>query len=497
MPTSTLPTAQYTEENYSELYNNLPAGLKDLVLSGRLAILVSGVGVKNGLDADQVAELEPAVEDVCLGLITQKELPQNIATQVGIDISLARKVAGDCILEILEPFSTDINFARQFKLEMDEKLSNEKFNSTTNDLPDAKSLREQILRENKSRVGSDVKMAQFFNKKNDDVQVEEENYDIETETEEDQIENIPQNTFKASNFIAKKDEVDVNSTDEYLKNRFTKNNDMTFSNLMSKPNLTTANTATDGDTSATMIRFEQELATLTQAINTLVRTSPTSKDFNLKSFEEINSQIKKLEESVKKIEDQQQDLISKFKKIETTGLINNSDKSPEIKTIPTTGTKEEEKPIIFNSTVSKKAMENIANSETPKNSFNFDNLINKSSQSSENPTSSSFSWGKKDLNFNESIEKAEETKAKEEADADKAFQVTTDEKKKVLSSVLLKDLEKLKSINSEPENNSETQTTNTVKNTEPQTLKDELLPQNREERMKVLQEKIRNLNQGK
>lgn len=46
---------QYTEEHYAQLYNDLPEGLKDLVLSGRLAILVSAIGSRHGLNADQVA----------------------------------------------------------------------------------------------------------------------------------------------------------------------------------------------------------------------------------------------------------------------------------------------------------------------------------------------------------------------------------------------------------------------------------------------------------
>ncbi len=32
---------QYTEKDYAQMYNNLPEGLKDLVLSGRLVILVN------------------------------------------------------------------------------------------------------------------------------------------------------------------------------------------------------------------------------------------------------------------------------------------------------------------------------------------------------------------------------------------------------------------------------------------------------------------------
>jgi hypothetical protein len=116
---------QYTEEHYAQMYNDLPEGLKDLILSGRLAILVSAIGSRHGLNADQVADLEPAIEDVCLGLITKEELVDNILKNVSIDQRVANRIAGEAMLEILQPFEGELVIARKQKEDLDEKINKE------------------------------------------------------------------------------------------------------------------------------------------------------------------------------------------------------------------------------------------------------------------------------------------------------------------------------------------------------------------------------------
>lgn len=113
---------QYTEEHYAEMYNNLPEGLKDLVLSGRLAILVSAIGSRHGLSADQIADLEPAIEDVCLGLITKDELVENIKKSTDVDTRVANRIAAEAELEILKPFDAELVIARHQKEELDQKI---------------------------------------------------------------------------------------------------------------------------------------------------------------------------------------------------------------------------------------------------------------------------------------------------------------------------------------------------------------------------------------
>ena len=113
---------QYTEEHYAQMYNDLPEGLKDLVLSGRLAILVSAIGSRHGLNADQVADLEPAIEDVCLGLITKEELVDNILKTVQVDQRVANRIAAEAELEILKPFEAELVVARKQKEDLDRKI---------------------------------------------------------------------------------------------------------------------------------------------------------------------------------------------------------------------------------------------------------------------------------------------------------------------------------------------------------------------------------------
>lgn len=112
----------YTEEHYAEMYNNLPEGLKDLVISGRLAIQVAAIGTRHGLNADQVADLEPAVEDLCLGLILKNQLAENIKTQVNTDDRVANRIAAEVEIEILRPFEPELIIARQQKEDLDRRI---------------------------------------------------------------------------------------------------------------------------------------------------------------------------------------------------------------------------------------------------------------------------------------------------------------------------------------------------------------------------------------
>ncbi len=113
---------QYTEEHYAQMYNNLPEGLKDLVLSGRLAIMVSAIGARHALTADQIADLEPAIEDVCLGLITKEELTENIKSSINVENRVAMRISADTENDILKDYIEELKAARLFKIQLDEQI---------------------------------------------------------------------------------------------------------------------------------------------------------------------------------------------------------------------------------------------------------------------------------------------------------------------------------------------------------------------------------------
>ncbi len=113
---------QYTEEHYAQMYNNLPEGLKDLVLSGRLAIMVSAIGARHALTAEQTSNLEPAVEDVCLGLITKEELADNIKSSINVENRVAMRIAADAETDILKDYIEELKNARLFKMELDHQI---------------------------------------------------------------------------------------------------------------------------------------------------------------------------------------------------------------------------------------------------------------------------------------------------------------------------------------------------------------------------------------
>ena len=162
----------YTEEHYAEMYNNLPEGLKDLVLSGRLALQVAAIGTRHGLNADQVADLEPAVEDVCLGLILKQDLAENIKSQVGVDDRVANRVAAEVEIEILRPFEPELVIARQQKQDLDKKIASPKKNSPTPTLPiregevqqtPAKATKEEFEPKNVSEHTNVTAIKNFYN----------------------------------------------------------------------------------------------------------------------------------------------------------------------------------------------------------------------------------------------------------------------------------------------------------------------------------------------
>jgi hypothetical protein len=120
-----LRTMNYTEEQYSELYNNLPKGLRDLVLSGDLSNRVGAIAMKYGLTPEETSELEPAVEDVALGLVTIEELPENIFVQVGIDNERAQQIAREAMQTILQDYLDELRLTRKYKIELDARIRQE------------------------------------------------------------------------------------------------------------------------------------------------------------------------------------------------------------------------------------------------------------------------------------------------------------------------------------------------------------------------------------
>lgn len=115
----------YTEEQYSELYNNLPKGLRDLVLTGALSAQVGALALKYNLTPEEQSELEPAIEDVALGLITPEELAENIFIQVGIDDERAQGLAGEAMRDIYGEYLEELRLTRKYKIELDERIRKE------------------------------------------------------------------------------------------------------------------------------------------------------------------------------------------------------------------------------------------------------------------------------------------------------------------------------------------------------------------------------------
>jgi hypothetical protein len=115
----------YTEEQYSELYNNLPKGLRDLVLTGALTTQVGAIAMKYGLTPEETSELEPAIEDVALGLVTPEELRENIFIQVGLDQDKSQAIASEVMRDIYGDFLEELRLTRKYKIELDTRIRGE------------------------------------------------------------------------------------------------------------------------------------------------------------------------------------------------------------------------------------------------------------------------------------------------------------------------------------------------------------------------------------
>lgn len=115
----------YTEEQYSELYNNLPKGLRDLVLTGALSTQVAALAMKYNLTPEEQSELEPAIEDVALGLVTPEELAENIFIQVGLDDARAQAIAGETMRDIYGEYLEELRLTRKYKIELDTRIRQE------------------------------------------------------------------------------------------------------------------------------------------------------------------------------------------------------------------------------------------------------------------------------------------------------------------------------------------------------------------------------------
>lgn len=491
---------QYTEEHYAQMYNDLPEGLKDLVLSGRLAILVSAIGSRHGLNADQIADLEPAIEDVCLGLITKEELVDNILKTVNIDTRVANRIAAETELEILRPFEGELIIARKQKEDLDNQIhKNSGIKKTPNGNPStaptpAVVATPTIEPKNVSDHAENKKVSDWYNKNE-----------------------VPKTENGKVSFDWDKD--------------FAKKNAPEITETPIPPPTSTINR--EGTDQSVTPNLETKLDVLTESINKLVNTRFGAPQIS----EELSPQMKELTKRLEKAEKENEENKKLIKNLHDSRPTNQSegdkiqiDKQRKVEISKPT--------LVISSSVSKDTLESIVQTRN-QTSPSISNIYSSTSSDLSNGVSS-----KKVLSLEELVKKGDEKikEAKKEPvktgtlvfpglNDEKKIDIKNISQKDSLRQTLLEDLEFLKNAPA-PKTDKETEnpasyvnntnaatesivqaeeklvaeqeatdsagtiTPNTSNSTTLNQFKDELLPKTKEERMRVLQDKIKSLNKS-
>lgn len=326
----------YTEEQYSELYNNLPKGLRDLVLSGDLSNRVGAIAMKYSLTPEETSELEPAVEDVALGLVTIEELPENIFIQVGIDNERAQQIAREAMQTILQDYLDELRLTRKYKIELDARIRQEENKAVASEEAAGEQIEEKanlagniinITRKNESPVditqqnNPDQKVADWFsngpsaNKPRSRVELDSLGEDFATQPS---VRTVPITSNKSAV------EVQAQPVEEFTTPAFVQNvavqnqipnnfKKTAWDSIISdKPNnlkpvveqvaspSKNINPNTQGqnkDLERSMVQVEQQILTLTQAVNRMIdRNDKTMAPvvqsvFNSGQYEEISRRL--------------------------------------------------------------------------------------------------------------------------------------------------------------------------------------------------------------
>jgi hypothetical protein len=495
----------YTEEHYAELYNNLPEGLKDLVLSGRLAIQVAAIGTRHGLNPDQVADLEPAVEDVCLGLILKNQLAENIKNQVGTDDRVSNRIAAEVEIEILRPFEPEIIIARQQKEDLDKKISGQKTSQPltpkpTSALPQTetpapgKSAKKEFEPKDLSEHSNVEAIKNFYQTQpatSNNAQENKANFDWENFGKKPAVEPEPQKTQpkEAGTQLSVDEKIDklTDTINQLVNNRFgSEKKDEGLSEQMKE----------------LMRRLEvaeKENAENKKLIKKLQADNPPS---NLTNFYE-------------KKEDWETKNVIKIDAPRNVGIEHQKDPAPDVTTrsIPTGNVKVE---VTTQNSIPIKKETNLYSSVVTQDTANtIVETRNKEKEMPLNPTPA-----KKVLSLDELIKKGDEKiKDASKNTAQIVFPTVNNDRKvdiknanqaDTLRQTLLEDIEFLKK-KSEPSMDKTAQAmatapstvVNTSANTQAQKqtqtdtkLTDELLPKTKEDRMRALQDKIKSMNKG-
>jgi hypothetical protein len=390
---------QYTEEQYTELYNSLPKGLRELVLTGQLSILSGSIGMKYNLDKQAGELLETAIEDVCLGIVIPDELDEHIEESLGLEKSVAENLASDARKSILEEHRDELELMRKYKLELDEEIRR------------SMSKEEKAAAEERTRAENIIKVTRESDvgtpKKADRVSDWYHGY-----YEEQSSASAPKKIEVKT--VATTPEPKVATVPEFIPKPELKKpveNKKVFADFLKEesvpvaaPQTQTVPVVSDPDVSKTVVRLEQQMFNLNQSIQRLVERGAAAQqvvpasDDTRRMYDELAMRFDllshKLDEMQKKYQDAQEEI-----KILKSSKSVAAQKDESTVTTETTSSKEGTSTLtgnpvkitnkmVFASQTSKSAVENIVTQKQPegKKVLSIDELLTRKTTPAKQPT---------------------------------------------------------------------------------------------------------------
>lgn len=92
----------YSKEQKQEIFANLPADLREAILSVETAEKLQNIASKHSLMMDQVSELSDEIGLLMLGLTKQSSFVKNVSSRLGISSGKADEVARDVNEQIFD-----------------------------------------------------------------------------------------------------------------------------------------------------------------------------------------------------------------------------------------------------------------------------------------------------------------------------------------------------------------------------------------------------------
>ena len=159
----------YTNEQIKQQYEKLPLALKDAMYSADIAEKMVALGRKHGITIEQVGYMAEETGYVVLGLTRPTQFVTALREKLGIDDTLARKIASDINHEVFYPLRETLKSTHQVEVSEDaiQKGSGDVLRDPKQQIKEelrrlARLSKDQVLQEFQNAAGPIQKASLFF-----------------------------------------------------------------------------------------------------------------------------------------------------------------------------------------------------------------------------------------------------------------------------------------------------------------------------------------------